>query len=501
MKPAVNRRHIFRLGAGAFGAPALLPAQTKDIRSVIFMVSDGMSAGVLPLAEAFSRLARNKGTVWGSLLARRDMTHGFLDMASLSGLVTDSAGASSSWGSGSRVFNAAINVLPDGTRLTPIGWLARDKGRKVGLVTTATVTHATPAGFASVSPRRDDEEHIAPQYLDKVDVILGGGRRFYLPEKRKDRRDVAGEYRAAGYQVSLKKSDLKPAPGQKMLGLYDDSHVPYTLDQKHSKKLQEEVPTLAEMTRAALASLDSAPNGFLLQVEGARIDHAAHSNDAAGLLWDQLAFDDAIEVVLEYTARRPDTLVVVTSDHGNSNPGLSGLGVEYRDTDKAFASLLKARCSYAVLSRLLGSATDYSGITIETKASAAPKTGFVQQVIADEMGFEISAEESKVIQIAIARGRMLSVSKQLDNLQGILGQVFGNHSSIGWVGTAHTADYTNLTAWGPGAEAFAGLHRNTEVFGVISKAFGIDFKNPSMDAASAARLAAFAPRRDRPDWA
>lgn len=501
MKSAVNRRHLFRLGAGAFGAPALIPAQSKDVRSVIFMVSDGMSAGVLPLAEAFSRLARNKGTVWHSLLSRRDMTQGYLDMASLSGLVTDSAAASSSWGSGSRTFNAAINVLPDGTKLTPIAWLAHDRGRKVGLVTTATVTHATPAGFASQSPRRDDEDHIAPQYLDKVDVVLGGGRQFFLPVKRKDQRDVPGEYRAAGYQVSLQRSDLKPAPGQKMLGLYSDSHVPYTIDRNHSKKLQEEVPTLAEMTRAALSSLDSAPNGFLLQVEGARIDHAAHSNDAAGMLWDQLAFDDAVEVVLEYTARRPDTLVVVTSDHGNANPGLSGLGVEYRDTDKAFAALLKSRCSYSVLSRLLGSATDYRGITIETKASAAPKTGFVQQVVADEMGFAINPEESKVIQLAVARGRMLSVNKQLDNLQGILGQVFGNHTSIGWVGTAHTADYTNLTAWGPGAETLAGLHRNTDVFGVIARAFGIDFQNPSMTPATAAKLAAFAPRRDRPDWA
>lgn len=501
MKSAVNRRHVFRLGAGVLGAPAMVPAQARDVRSVIFMVSDGMSAGVLPLSEAFSRLARNKGTVWNSLLARRGVTQGYLDMASLTGLVPDSAASSSSWGSGSRVFNAAINVLPDGTKLTPIGWLAHDKGRKVGLVTTATVTHATPAGFASVSPRRDDEEFIAPQYLGKVDVILGGGRQFYLPGKRKDGRDVTAEYRAAGYEVSLKKSDLRPAPGKKLLGLYSDSHVPYTIDHRHSPQLQEEVPTLAEMTRAALASLDAAPNGFLLQVEGARIDHAAHSNDAAALLWDQLAFDDAIEVVLEYTARRPDTLVVVTSDHGNSNPGLSGLGVEYRDTNKAFASLTKARCSYSALSRMLGSATDYRGITIETKASEAPKTGFVQQVIAENMGFAISEEESKVIQVAIARGRMLSVNRQLDNLQGILGQVFGNYTSIGWVGTAHTADYTNLTALGPGAESLAGLHRNTDVFGVIARAFGIDFRNPSMDAAAAAKLAAFAPRRRRPDWA
>jgi alkaline phosphatase len=501
MNSAVNRRQVFRLGAGALGAPALIPAQTKDARSVIFMVSDGMSAGVLPMAEAFSRLARKKGTQWGQLLARKDIVHGLLDMGSLSGMVTDSSAASSSWGTGSRVFNAAVNVLPDGTKLTPIGWLARDRGRNVGLVTTATVTHATPAGFASVTPRRDDEEAIASQYLDRVDVVLGGGRRFFAAEKRKDKQDLAGAFRSAGYQVSMKKADLKASPGQKLLGLYDDSHVPYSIDQQASKKAKDEVPTLAEMTRAALTSLDAAPNGFLLQIEGARIDHAAHANDAAGLLWDQLAFDDAIEAVLEYCARRPDTLVVVTSDHGNSNPGLSGLGTEYKDTDAAFATLLKARSSYSVLAKVLGSSTDYTGITIDTKPAAAPKTGFVQQVVADEIGIAISPDESKAIQLAVARGRMLSVNKQLDNLQGLLGQVFGNHTSVGWVGTSHTADYTTLTAWGPGSEALAGLHRNTDIFTAMARAFGIDFRNPSMNPATAAKLAAYAPRRVRTDWA
>lgn len=501
MNSAVNRRQMFRLGAGAVGAPALIPAQSKDARSVIFMVSDGMSAGVLPMADAFSRLARKKGTQWSKLLARKDIVNGYLDMGSLSGMVTDSSAASSSWGSGSRVFNAAVNVLPDGTKLTPIGWLARDKGRKVGLVTTATVTHATPAGFASVSMRRDDEDDIAVQYLDRVDVVLGGGRKFFVSEKRKDKRDVAGSFRAAGYQVSMKKAELKPSAGQKLLGLYDDSHVPFSIDRESSKKAKDEVPTLADMTRAALTSLDSASNGFLLQIEGARIDHAAHANDAAALLWDQLAFDDAIEAVLEYCARRPDTLVVITSDHGNANPGLSGLGTEYRDTDAAFATLLKARSSYSVLSKVLGTSTDYRGISIDTQPTAAPKTGFVQQVVADEMGIAISPDESKVIQLAVARGRMLSVNKQLDNLQGLLGQVIGNHTSVGWVGTSHTADYTTLTAWGPGSEALAGLHRNTDVFATMARAFGIDFQNPAMNPATAVKLAAYAPRRVRADWA
>jgi alkaline phosphatase len=500
--PKLNRRQIFRWSAASAAAPAFLQAQTREPRSVIFMVSDGMSAGVLPMADAFSKIVRGKGTVWYGLLRRPDVTRGFFDMASLNSMVTDSSAASSSWGSGSRIFNAAVNVLPDGTKMTPIGVLARDRAkRKLGLVTTATVTHATPAGFVAVSPRRDDEDFIATQYLDVVDVVLGGGRRFFEAGKRKDKRDLAGDFRNSGYQVSFTKGDLKSAPSRKLLGLYDDSHVPYTLDWRADKKLQANVPTLAEMTRVALDSLDDAPNGFLLQVEGARIDHAAHANDAAAMLWDQLAFDDAIQTVVEYCAKRPDTLVVITSDHGNSNPGLFGVGKEYELSNTAFRTVAKAKYSFTQLSKELGSATDYKGLTIETKASAAPRSGFVKQVFLDSMGFEINDEEAKIVQLAVGRGRLLSANRQLDNLPGILGQVVGNHNGVGWVGTTHTADYTLTTSFGPGADAFSGLLRNVDAFPRLTRALGFEYVNPSMDPDKAGKFAALAPRRDRADWA
>ncbi len=501
MSSTINRRQAFRMGAAIASAPALLSAQVREPKNIIFMVSDGMSAGVLPVAEAFSRQVRQKGTRWTELLSRPDVTRGFLDMASLNSMVTDSSAASSSWGSGSRVFNAAVNTLPDGTKLTPIAHLARDKGKKIGLVTTATITHATPAGFAAVSARRDDEDFIATQYRGKVDVLLGGGRKFFTAEGRKDKRDLVADYAAAGYQTSMKKEDLRPARGLQLLGLYDESHVPYTIDWRWEKKLQRTVPTLAEMAQAALTCLEESPNGFLLQIEGARIDHAAHANDAAAMLWDQLSFDDAIEVVEGFCRRHPDTLVVITSDHGNSNPGLVGMGKEYEFSNDCFATLAKARYSYSTLSRELGSATDYKGLTIETKASAAPRTEFVKRVLADAMGLNVTDEEAKVVQLAVARGRLLSVNKQLDNLPGILGQVLGNHTGIGWNATTHTSDYTVSTAFGPGAEQFTGLVRNTDVFVKLTRLMGIDFKNPSMDSQAAKRFAAFAPRRERPDWA
>jgi alkaline phosphatase len=182
---------------------------------VIFLVSDGMSAGVLPLAERFSKPVRGRGTNWSALLGRRDAGHGFIDMSSLNSAVSDSAAASSSWGSGSQVFDGTINTLPDGTALTPLARLAKDRGLAVGLVTTATVTHAIPAGFAASQWLRDEEWLIAPLYLGVVDVILGGGQRFFHPRPRKDGRDLMAEFTRNGFASCTHREQLRNFRPQK----------------------------------------------------------------------------------------------------------------------------------------------------------------------------------------------------------------------------------------------------------------------------------------------
>lgn len=502
MTTSISRRSVFQFGAAASLASASAQAASSaEPKNIIFMVADGMSAGVIPLADMFSRMMRSQGTRWHQLLERQDTAHGLLDMASLNSAVTDSSAASSSWGSGSRIFNAMVNVLPDGTKLTPIGWLAKDAGRKTGLVTTATITHATPAGFAAVTQNRDDEELIATQYLDKVDVLLGGGRKFFEPSSRKDGKDLVDQYRAASYQVSVSKSELKPAAGQRLLGLYAQSHVPYTVDQRHDEKLQRDVPTLAEMTRAALTSLGGSRNGFLLQVEGARVDHAAHANDAAAQMWDQLAFDDAIAVALEYAQTHGDTLIVITSDHGNSNPGLFGVGKEYGDSNKAFQNLAHATCSFTTLTSLFGNAVDYGTAASTSPARTQSSHAAIREILHHRLGYAITTEEAAAIHRALGKEKFVSVNQQLDNVVGVLGQVVSNHTGVGWISTSHTADYTLLTAVGPGSAEFAGLHRNTEVFEKLTRLMGVHFRNPSMNPDTARRFVAAAPIRTRVDWA
>ena len=100
------------------------------------------------------------------------------------------------------------------------------------------------------------------------------------------------------------------------------------------------------MTEIALGSLSQSSEGFLLQIEGARVDHAAHNNDAAALLWDQIAFDDAIQTVLRFAGKHPDTLIVITSDHGNSNPGMNSMSSKYGEPTPALNGWRSRRAAW-----------------------------------------------------------------------------------------------------------------------------------------------------------
>lgn len=488
-----RREWLRRVGGGLAGAgvahtagaqPASgtrRPSGATPPAGIVVMVSDGMSLGVPSLAEDFSRQVHGTGTEWWRLASDRSVTSGWFDMRSLTSLVTDSAAAASAWGSGSRVRNGAVNVLPDGTRLTPLAVLARDAGRRIGLVTTTTVTHATPAGFAATSRDRNAEDDIASQYLGRVDVLMGGGRRFFEPGTRGDGRDLVAAWRAAGYPVWTRRADVRVAAGQQQaLGLFAQDHLPFAIDRLASEPLSAEVPTLGEMTSAALAMLAGHPHGFFLVVEGGRVDHAAHANDAAATLHDQIEFDEAVARVRTFAEPRGDVLVVVTTDHGNANPGLNGVGTSYRDSSASFARIASARASFAALR---------AAVVDQTPPGGPVPADAVRGLVLDRLGVEVTPEEAAVVAASVAARVPGILNRQLSAFDGVVGQVLSNYWGIGWTGTTHTADLCPVMAFGPGREHFAGLQSGTALFDGVMTLMGIRFRNPSVTPAAAQHAA------------
>ncbi len=537
----INRRSFFTrtaatAAAAAVGVPhiaksadALLAAPGQKPKRIIHIVSDGMSIGTLTCADIFSQLTRKRPLTWTQLWKNPAARTALMNTRALNSLVTDSSAASSAWGSGTRVVNGAVNVLPDGKLLTPLYPLFAQAGWKTGLVTTAEITHATPAGFAVAVKSRGNSDAIAVQYFErKVDVLLGGGRPFFSPRARKDKRDLRGDFEKAGYTFVAKKSELDAAPlDTPLLGTFADGHLPYTLDHRNDPK-HRDVPTLADLTRAALARLESSDK-FILQVEGARIDHAAHNSDAPAALHDQIALDEALDVCLEFQRKHPDTLLVITTDHANSNLGLNGMGGGYRTSSQRFATVAQVKMSFPEIIKLLEKAgqkikvpklaedaedklnvldpmakVDPNGKVEgekepektdkpaddkdddKTKFTAAVQTSSafriepakVVEIIAATTGYKMSLRRAALFAKVMA-GEAPQLYDQMNPVVTQLGQALANRLGVGWTGNTHTADYVQLTAIGPGSERFTGLVENTDIFIHYTAFAGIDFKNPT----------------------
>jgi alkaline phosphatase len=459
MNESFSRRNLLRMiGLGAVATPigsSPARAATPSIRprGIVFLVSDGMSPGVFTMAQNFSRFTREKDTAWWTFYNEPTSTRGLMDNASANSLVTDSAAASSAWGGGQRVNNGSINVTPSGKPITPIAAVLKQKNPKtrIGLVTTATVTHATPAGFAANVHQRGDEEIIAPQYLNRADIILGGGSVFFRKDHRKDKRDLLGEFTEAGYGTPGTRKELLESPSARLLGTFTPKYLPFSIDHQNNPELRQQIPTLEEMSEVALSRFLSGNDPFLLQIEGARIDHAAHLNDIGGLLHDQLAFDDALATVLRMTADKPDILVIATSDHGNANPGLNGIGAGYTSTTKCFRKILDFKASFE---RIFG----------DWKNNPDKSPDLLQGMVKSHLDIDLTKSETSAVIKAIEEGKAEDWNHLHQNPEGILGQIIGNHCGIGWTGTTHTSDPTLITARGPGAERFQGLVVNTDVF-------------------------------------
>jgi alkaline phosphatase len=411
------------------------------------------------MAEAYSNLTRHRGTQWWSILNDRTAARGLMDTASANSMVTDSAAASSAWGCGQRVNNGNINMSQEGREIRPIAAILKQKGVRIGLVSTATITHATPAGFASCVTKRADEDDIAPQYLDRVDVILGGGSGHFSKKDRLDKRDLAGDFAKTGYGVVRNRDALLASKEEKLLGTFTRGHLPFSIDRDQNPAMAAAVPTLTEMTQAALGRFLASDKPFLLQVEGARIDHAAHLNDIGALLNDQLAFDDALAAVLAMVGKRDDILVVITSDHGNSNPGLCGMGSGYSESTQRFARIRNFKASHE---RLFADWAKTRDGTTEQ----------LTQLIKQNLDFTLKPVQATALIEIFQKHPVVEWNEQLSKPEGLLGQFAGNHTGIGWNGTTHTSDPTLVSAIGPQADRFAGMVRNTEVYGHLMEMLG-----------------------------
>jgi alkaline phosphatase len=293
---------------------------------------------------------------------------------------------------------------------------------------------------------RGSQESIADMYLNlRFDVMMGGGTEFFSADRRRDKRDLFTEFRKNGFQVAVTKSEMENfSADTPVLGVFHADGLPYTLDQMASPDLIAGIPTLADMTGKAISLLNKNQNGFVLQVEGGKVDWGAHANDIGATLYDQIAFDDAVAVAVEFAEKDKDTLVVITTDHGNSSPAL----IKSTNVDACFDSVMKFRQTNDWI--LYGiNKTDTPQMLIDR--------------VFEAQGIEITKEEASelLFHYSDLSNEGIYNSYKLPFKQ--FGQIQQKYTSIGWAGMDHTSEFVELGMFGPGSEKLPPFIKNSDL--------------------------------------
>ena len=336
-----------------------LKPNTGAAKNIILLIGDGMGIAMVTASRIYDGQKRGVDGV-SNKLAFETLPYSALSRTySTDAQVTDSAPSATAMTTGVKTRNDILGLNSDavlkdcagakGKEVTTIFEMAEAAGKSTGAVTTTRITHATPAAAYAHSANRDWENNkqlgdaaaqgckdIADQLVnwpagDGFEIALGGGRSNFLtaetadPEdegkmgERTDKRDLTKEWitkdnnHVVVYdKAALDAVDIKS--GAKILGLFERSHMHYEAD-RAKDKLGE--PSLAEMSKLAVERLSQDTDGYVLMIEGGRIDHAEHEGNAARALEDTLAFNEAVKQVLSMT-NAEDTLVIVTADHSHT---------------------------------------------------------------------------------------------------------------------------------------------------------------------------------------
>jgi len=348
----------FVAGQQALAQAQKLTPLRGHAKNIILFIGDGMSVTTVTAARIFEGQRRGESGEENLLSFERLPFLALAKTYNTNLQVPDSAGTATAMLSGVKtkagVLGVASGVVEGdcssaaGRHVTSALELAERIGLSTGIVSTAAITHATPAAAYAHTPSRgwqadrsipEKEKKagcvdIARQLLefphgDGVDVVLGGGRRYFFPEGvadpeeerqpglRQDGRDLVGEWLSrpeARYVWNLEQFQaVNPARTGPLLGLFQPVHLQYETDRLNDRAGE---PSLSRMTQMALDVLERNPRGYFLLVEGGRIDHAHHDGNAHRALADTVEFARAVQVALDLTDAK-DTLVIVTADHSH----------------------------------------------------------------------------------------------------------------------------------------------------------------------------------------
>ncbi|MFI3247724.1 MAG: alkaline phosphatase [Rikenellaceae bacterium] len=475
----------------------------NEAKYIFYFIGDGMAASQVQLAEAaltapefqtnYAKQTNSTSTIEGLNIKSLNIT-GLATSNAENRYITDSAAAGTALATGSKTNVGKISESSTGENLTTVAEMAKQKGMKVGIISSVSLDHATPACFYAHTKNRSNYAEISDQLItSSFDYFAGGSVRW---DKRatRDSVDLATAYASyreaaeeSGFKYVTTKSEFdqigacetKPVIATlDMLSnkqyMADGAALPYTIDIA-SEPSEDNKITLAQFTEKGIELMEG-ENGFFMMVEGGKIDWACHANDAATCAYEVIAFDQAIGVAVEFAKKHPkETLIVVTGDHDCGGLTIGFAGTKY---ESAFNLLANAKMSYHKFSSLATKKID-AGESFESLLEfACEKYGFTNDITDGSekvlsMTTELSNVEIEMLRDAYKRSakRDEPADKELyraayggyDPFTTACTNILNNKSGIEFASFSHTAVPVMVFAQGANEELFSGYYDNTDI--------------------------------------
>lgn len=448
----------------------------QQAKYVFYFIGDGMGVNQVQGTELFQGEMKGEIAIEPLCFTQFPVSTVATTFSATNG-VTDSAAAGTALATGNKTKNGAIGVLKDlETPVNSVAVWAKNSGRKVGVATSVSVDHATPAAFYAHEAGRGSYYNIgADLYAAGFDFYAGSD--FMEPDNKKNKSaknlyKMADEY---GYSIARGYNDYtkKSAKTDKMIlfqseeaSSKDRSAIPYAIDRT------EKDLTLEEITRSAIDFLSKdLSKGFFLMVEGGKIDWACHSNDAATAFREVQDLDKAIRQAYEFYKQHPDeTLIVVTADHETGGIVL-GTG-EYRLNLKALENQKMSESGFTKVLNALRKKHKNNVPWEAVKTALTENFGFWDEIKLSEKQEErlisvyentLKGQDAKMEKSEYARDEALAAEAK---------RIISEIALIGWTSGGHSAGYVPVFAIGAGAENFSGRLDNTQIPALIAKSAG-----------------------------
>ena len=455
---------------------ATLSVWSQQAKYVFYFIGDGMGVNQVNGTEAYR--AELEGRIGITPLLFTQFPYATMATTySANSKITDSAASGTALATGYKTNNGTLGLLPDQkTVVNSIAVKAQQAGARVGIATSVSIDHATPAAFYAHVPSRNSSYEIGQQLIS-TGFDFYAGSDFVRPTNRKapEEGTLYEQSKKAGYTIvrSYKEYQRKARKANKIIlfqseeaSKRDRGSIPYAIDREKGDL------SLTEITRAGINFLSKElSKGFFLMVEGGKIDYAGHANDAATTFAEVEDFDNAIRVAYEFYEQHPDeTLIVVTADHetggivlgtGKYDLNLQALKYQRMSVNKLSAKLNELRkktnnkVTWEMAQQLLG---EHFGLGNPLKLNKQQESR-LRKAYDDNFKDQETAYDESMYQ---KDERLATVAKEIIN----------EIAMVGWMSGSHSNGYVPVYAIGAGAEKFCHRTDNAELPMKIAEAAG-----------------------------